>query len=69
MGFTIYKTPGDRGSWHATREEAVEGIRELFEAGLAERGEFYIVERDSEGNVLRVFNVDDEIAPAAASGR
>ena len=70
--FTIYKSPNaDPGSRHATREEAVAGIRELFEAGLAERGEFYVVETDSAGNVVRTFDVDDEIASAAAptSGR
>jgi hypothetical protein len=66
--FAIYKAPGDPVSPHSTREEAVEGIRELFEAGLAERGEFSIVERDAEGNVIGVFNVDDEIAPTTATG-
>ncbi|MGH2989003.1 MAG: hypothetical protein ACRDMY_03905 [Gaiellaceae bacterium] len=63
--FTIYKMPGptpDRTSYR-TRDEAAAGIRELFEHGLAERGEFYIVERDEQGNVLSVFDVDDEVAP------
>lgn len=62
--FTICKAPGDPDyRSYATREEAVQGIRELFEAGVAERGEFSIAERDREGNVIRVFSVDDEIAP------
>ncbi len=68
MGFTIYKAPhATPASGHPTREEAVDGIRELFEAGLAERGEFYIVETDAEGNVVRVFDVDDEVAPSTAT--
>jgi hypothetical protein len=62
--FTICKAPGDPDyRSYATREDAVQGIRELFAAGVAERGEFYIAERDSDGNVVRVFSVDDEIAP------
>ena len=71
MAFWICKEPGNPGSVHKTRDEAVEGIRELFEAGLAERGEFYIVETDSAGNVIRSFDVDDEVASAASptSGR
>lgn len=63
--FSIYKAPHatpDRTSYR-TREEAAAGIRELFEHGLAERGEFYIVQRDEQGNVLSVFDVDDEVAP------
>lgn len=66
--FTIYKAPHatpDRTSYR-TREEAAAGIRELFEHGLAERGEFYIVQRDAKGNVLGVFDVDDEVAPTTA---
>ena len=64
--FTIYKAPHaapDRTSY-ATREEAAAGIRELFEHGLAERGEFYIVERDETGKVLSTFDIDDELTPA-----
>lgn len=67
--FTIYKAPHgapDRTSYR-TREEAVAGIRELFEHGLAERGEFYIVERDEHGGVVRAFNVDDELAVAGVA--
>lgn len=69
--FTIYKAPHaapDRTSYR-TRDEAVAGIRELFEHGLAERGEFYVVERDEQGNVLTVFDVDDEVAPPTAATR
>lgn len=62
--FTICKAPGDPDyRSYATREDAVQGVRELFEAGVAERGEFYIAEQDSAGKVVRVFSVDDEIAP------
>ena len=57
----------DPGSIHETREEAVEAVRELFEAGLAERGEFNIVELGPDRRVVRVFNVDDEVAPAPAA--
>jgi len=65
--FTIVKAPGHpEPTSYATREEAVAGIRELFEHGLAERGEFYIAESDGHGKVLRVFGVDDELAPAAS---
>jgi hypothetical protein len=63
--FTITKAPGapDRTSYR-TRTEAVAGIRELFEHGLAERGEFYIVETNGRGKVLSTFDVDDELMPA-----
>jgi hypothetical protein len=62
--FTICKSPGDPDyRSFATREDAVQGVRELFESGVAERGEFYIAERDSDGKVVRVFSVDDEVAP------
>jgi hypothetical protein len=65
--FTICKTPGDPDyRSYATREEAVQGIRELFEAGLAERGDFYIVEQDDAGEVIRVFDADDEVAASAS---
>lgn len=69
--FRIFKAPHatpDRTSY-ATREEAVAGIRELFEHGLAERGEFYIVEADENGKVVSVIDVDDEVAPPAAATR
>lgn len=66
--FTICKAPGDPDyRSYATRAEAVQGIRELFEAGLAERGEFYVVEQDGDGEVIRVFDVDDEVAPTASA--
>lgn len=66
--FTICKAPGDPDyRSYATRQEAVQGIRELFEAGLAERGDFYIVEQNDAGEVIRVFDVDDEIASAASA--
>jgi hypothetical protein len=46
--FRIVQAPhaAPDGMSYATREEAAAGIRELFEHGLAERGEFYIVEAD-----------------------
>lgn len=58
--FTISKAPGDPDyTSYGTREEALQGIRELFEAGLAERGEFYVVEQNDAGEVIRIFDVDD----------
>jgi len=51
----------DRGSIHETREEAVAAITELFEAGLAERGEFNVAELGADRRTVRVFSVDDEI--------
>jgi hypothetical protein len=67
--FRIFKAPHaepDRTSY-ATREDATAGIRELFDHGLAEDGEFYIVEPDENGKVLSIFDVDDEVAPPAAA--
>jgi len=60
-------THADRVSVHDTEAEAVQAIRELFEAGLAERGEFNIAELGPDRRVIRVFGVDDEVAPAAAA--
>ena len=51
----------DRGSIHETREEAVAAIKELFEARLAEPGEFAVAELGVDGRTVRVFSVDDEI--------
>jgi hypothetical protein len=66
--FTICKAPGDPDHRsYGTREEAVQGIRELFEAGLAERGDFYVAEQDDAGEVIRVFDVDDEVASTASA--
>lgn len=50
--FRIYKVPQGTPdvTSYPTREEAVAGIRELFEHGLAERGEFYIVRPTRKGN-------------------
>jgi hypothetical protein len=38
----------------------------LLEHGLAKRGDFYIVERDGQGNVHNVIDVDGEVAPTAS---
>ena len=51
----------DRGSIHETREEAIAAIKELFDAGLAERGEFAVAELGADGRTTHVFSVDDEI--------
>ena len=69
--FRIYKAPhaAPDVTSYPTREEAAAGIRELFEHGLAERGEFDIVEADEKGKVLSVFDVDDEVAPPATATR
>lgn len=60
-------THADRVSVHDTEVEAVQAIRELFEAGRAERGEFNIAELGPDRRVIRVFDVDDDVAPAAAA--
>ena len=51
----------DRGSTPAIREKAVAAIREFFEAGLAEPGEFNIAELGADRRTVGVFSVDDEI--------
>jgi hypothetical protein len=56
----------DRVSAHETEAEAVEAIRELFGAGFAVPGEFNIVELGPDRRVVRVFDVDDEVAPPTA---
>jgi len=57
----------DRVSTHETESEAVEAIRELFEAGFAVPGEFNIVELGPGRRVVRVFDVDDQVAPAEST--
>jgi hypothetical protein len=57
----------DRVSVHETGAEAVQAIRELFEAGVAERGEFNFAEIGPDRRVIRVFDVDDDVASAAAA--
>jgi len=60
--FVVQKAANaDRGSIHETREEAVAAIRELFEAGLAEPGEFTVADLGPDRRTVRVFSVDDEI--------
>ncbi len=59
----------DRVSVHEAEAEAVEAIRELFGAGLAVPGEFNIVELGPDRRVIRVFDVDDEVAPPVAGTR
>lgn len=54
---------------HKTEAEAVEAIRELFEAGFAVPGEYNIVELGPDRRVIRVFDVDDGVAPPAAATR
>lgn len=66
--FTICKTPGDPDyRSYSTREEAIQGIRELVEAGLAQRGEFYVVEQNDAGEVIRVYDVDDDHSASASA--
>jgi hypothetical protein len=43
---------------HETEAEAVDAIRELFEAGSAVPGGFYIVELAPDRRVVRVFEVE-----------
>ena len=57
----------DRVSIHQSEADAVEAIRELFEAGFAVPGEFNIVELGPDRRIVRVFDVDDEVAPPTAA--
>jgi hypothetical protein len=59
----------DRISVHETEMEAVDAIREMFEAGFAVPGEYNIVELGPDRRVVRVFDVDDEVAPPVAATR
>ena len=53
----------DSVSSHETREEAVEAIEDLIQAGLASPGDFNIRELDATGRIVRVINVDDPPLP------
>ena len=57
----------DRVSVHETEAEAVEAIREMFQAGFVMPGEYNIVELGPDRRVVRVFDVDDEVAPPVAA--
>ena len=51
-------TYADPVSRHRTRDEAIAAVEELLRAGLAEPGEFNIVELDADGDVIgRPFGV------------
>ena len=49
----------DYVSSHETREEAVEAIEDLIQAGLAAPGDFNIRELDGGGRIVRVIEIDD----------
>jgi uncharacterized protein YoaH (UPF0181 family) len=59
----------DRVSIHEREAEAVEAIRELFAAGFAVPGTLNIVELGRDRRVVRVFDVDDDVAPPVAATR
>ena len=48
----------DYVSTHETREEAVEAIEDLIQAGLAAPGDFNIRELDAGGRIVRVIDID-----------
>jgi len=48
----------DRGSRHTTLDEALAGIEELIREGLAEPGQFNVRETDSDGNTVRVHELE-----------
>ena len=49
----------DYVSSHKTREEAVEAIEDLIQAGLAAPGDFNIRELDAAGRIVAVIDIDD----------
>lgn len=52
MSFLIISRHGDPGPPHATREDCFEIIDRMVSEGLAEPGEFWVVEHDESGRVV-----------------
>jgi hypothetical protein len=50
--FSSVNRHGDPGSVHGTREECFEIIDGMVRDGLAEPGEFWVVEHDQRGRVV-----------------
>lgn len=56
----------DRGSFHATLEEALAGIAEMIELGVAEPGEFNVREVDEDGATVRVHELEPDAGGATS---
>jgi hypothetical protein len=52
MAFLIIDSHGSPGAPHATREECFEIIDGMVRDGIAEPGEFWVVEHDEHGRVV-----------------
>jgi hypothetical protein len=50
--FLTINRHGDPGALHATREECFEIIDTMVRDGIAEPGEFWVVEHDARGRVV-----------------
>ena len=52
MAFFIINSHGDPGTPHETREECFEIIDGMVRDGIAEPGEFWVIEHDEGGRVV-----------------
>jgi hypothetical protein len=52
MPFFIINGHGDPGMPHATREECFEIVDGMVRDGIAEPGEFWVIEHDDRGHVV-----------------
>ncbi len=52
MAFFIIDSHGSPGTPHETRQECFEVIDEMVRDGIAELGEFWVVEHDEHGRVV-----------------
>lgn len=59
-------THADRGSSHETLEEALAGLAEMIEVGLAEPGQFNVRELDGSGNTVRVYELERDAGGASS---
>src|SRR5262245_47862156 len=70
-GLTLYRLLRGAEPWQKDFEPGFTrppgAATRLFDAGLAERGEFCVVGQNDAGEVIRVFDVDDEVAPSASA--
>ncbi len=56
----------NRGSCHATLEEALAGIAELIREGVAEPGELNVRETDCDGNAVGVHELEPDAGGASS---
>ncbi len=66
MFFVQTAVHADRGSRHATLEEALAAIEELIREGLAEPGELNVRETDRDGNTVRVHELERDAGGASS---